>query len=94
METGRRRRGRPKYTVLDISRVEDVNVVEGFSKEETAILESEEEKKEKESEIKKKLNASGLCALQSAWCPGAGANCTCVGVEWVLLACRGCVSLC
>merc|ERR1712037_1015175 len=41
METGRKRRGRPKYTVLDISRVEDVNVVEGSSKEETAILESE-----------------------------------------------------
>ena len=48
METGRKRRGRPKYTVLDISRVEDVNVVEGSSKEETAILESEEEKREKD----------------------------------------------
>ena len=48
---GRRRRGRPKYTVLDISRVEDVNMVEGFSKEETAILESEEEKKEKDVKV-------------------------------------------
>ena len=36
---------------------------------------------------------SGSGALQNAWCPAAGANCTCVGV-WVLLACRGCVSLC
>ena len=51
METGRKRRGRPKYTVLDISRVEDVNVVEGSSKEETAILESEEEKKEKDVKV-------------------------------------------
>ena len=51
METGRRRRGRPKYTVLDISRVEEVNVVDGSSKEETAILESEEEKKEKDIKV-------------------------------------------
>ena len=50
METGRRRRGRPKYTVLDISRVEDLAVVGGSSKEESAILESEEEKKEKANE--------------------------------------------
>ena len=50
METGRRRRGRPKYTVLDISsRVDDVNVDNnGSSKEETAALESEEVIKEKD----------------------------------------------
>ena len=35
---------------------------------------------------------SGSGALQSAWCPAAGANCTCVGV-WVPCASRGCVSL-
>ena len=49
METGRRRRGRPKYTVLDLSStVENVNLDNGSSKEETAALGSEEVIKEKD----------------------------------------------
>ena len=57
---GRRRRGRPKYTLLDISKVDhgnvldisskvdDGNVDDGSSKDKTAALESEEVKKEKD----------------------------------------------
>ena len=49
METGRRRRGRPKYTVLDISsRVDDANVDNGY------LWEADEEergrKRDKEAE--------------------------------------------
>ena len=48
---GRRRRGRPKYTLLDISKVDDGNMDSGSTKDETAALESEDAKKEKDTKV-------------------------------------------
>ena len=48
---GRRRRGRPKYTVLDISKVEEVSVGDVSGKEEAGALGSEEEVKEKDIKV-------------------------------------------